>query len=87
MIAGAVNDEASLNLGQDAVDALGRIGVTGDLRGKFRWSHAFVGVAGAAPGTAAEAMDLLHPATVFVGVPVDALFISAGVGTIHFAPN
>lgn len=87
VIAGAVNDEASLNLGQEAVDALGRIGVAGDLRGRFRWSHAFVGVAGAAPGAAVEAMDLLHPATVFVGIPVDAPVISGGVGTIYFAPN
>ena len=57
VIAGAVADEASLNLGQDAVDALGRLGVLTDLRDRFRWSHAFIGVAGAAPGTWAPPVD------------------------------
>ncbi|MFN8466388.1 MAG: interleukin-like EMT inducer domain-containing protein [Caldilineaceae bacterium] len=67
MIGGAVRDEASLKLGQDAVDALHGIGVTTDLRSKFRWSHAFVGAAGAAPGTALEDANLLRPAVVAVG--------------------
>ncbi|MBP9073448.1 MAG: hypothetical protein KBG20_14170, partial [Caldilineaceae bacterium] len=90
VIAGAVKDEASLNLSQEAVNALARIGVMGNLRGRFRWSHAFVGVVGVSPGkegVAAEAASLLHPASVVVGSPVDALLISAGVGAIHFAPN
>ena len=47
-------------------------GVAGDLRNRFRASHAFVGVVGAAPGSAVEAMSLLEPATVAVGSPVDA---------------
>jgi hypothetical protein len=65
-----VADEASLQLGQDAVDALAQIGVTTDLRGKFRWSHAFVGASGA-EGAALEAADLLQPAAVSLGAPVD----------------
>ena len=71
IIGGAVRDEASLRLGQDAVDALKEIGVATDLRNHFRWSHAFVGVTGAAPGTALEDANLLRPAVVAVGPPVN----------------
>jgi hypothetical protein len=70
LIAGAVADEASLQLGQEAVDALGEIGVATDLRGKFRWSHAFIGAVGA-EGAALEDADLLRPAVVALGAPVD----------------
>jgi hypothetical protein len=84
IIAGAVADEASYNLQQDAIDALRRVGVSGDLRSRFRWSHAFVGVVGAAPGEALERMSLIEPATVFVGVAVDGAAVSGGVGRIRF---
>ncbi len=56
IVAGAVRDEASGRLDGAAVHALGTLGVRGDLRGRFRDSHAFVGVKGAAPGTALEAV-------------------------------
>ena len=56
LVAGAVRDEASGRLSDAAVSALGTLGVAGDLRGHFRQSHAFVGVKGAAPGTAVEEM-------------------------------
>jgi len=55
IVMGAVGDEASAELGADAVTALGTLGVQTDLRGRFRESHAFVGVKGAPPGTALEA--------------------------------
>ena len=71
VIAGAVADEASLRLGADAVEALAQLGVVTDLRGRFRWSHAFVGVVGAAPGSAVEAAAVLRPATVWLGSPAD----------------
>lgn len=67
VIAGAVADEASYQLGQVAVDALRRLGVGTDLRDHFRWSHAFVGVVGALPGAALEVASLLAPAQVQVG--------------------
>ena len=70
IVAGAVGDEASLKLSEAAVAALQGVGVATDLRDKFRWSHAFVGVTGAAPGTAVEDADLLRPAVVAVGPPV-----------------
>jgi hypothetical protein len=54
IVAGAVRDEASRLLGAGAVAALRSLGVTGDLRGRFRATHAFVGVKGAAAGAAAE---------------------------------
>ncbi len=54
IVAGAVRDEASSRLDAEAVAALRELGVAADLRGRFRASHAFVGVKGAAPGTAAE---------------------------------
>jgi hypothetical protein len=56
IVAGAVRDEASGRLTEGAVRALGTLGVRGDLRGRFREAHAFVGVKGAAPGTALEGL-------------------------------
>jgi len=89
IIAGAVADEASLNLTEEAVNALARIGVVGDLRNKFRWSHAFVTVAGAnvETGSAIEAMSLLQPASVTVGAPIDGERVYGGVGLAQFAPH
>ncbi|MEZ4737227.1 MAG: interleukin-like EMT inducer domain-containing protein [Caldilineaceae bacterium] len=87
IIAGAVRDEASSNLTEGAVAALNRIGVATDLRGRFRWGHAFLGVVGAPPGTAVEAADLLQPATIHVGAAVDAPDVYGGVGRIRFVAN
>jgi len=84
VIAGAVNDEASLNLGADAVEALARVGVATDLRGRFRWSHAFVGAVGAGNGTAREDAALLRPALAVVGMPVDGPIIFGGIGRLRF---
>lgn len=72
VIAGAVADEASMSLSEEAVAALRGLGVTTDLRGRFRHSHAFIGVQGAAAGGAVEATGLTMPASVWVGAPVDA---------------
>ncbi|MGH7358330.1 MAG: interleukin-like EMT inducer domain-containing protein, partial [Candidatus Rokuibacteriota bacterium] len=56
IVLGAVRDEASTRLGADAIQALATLGVRGDLRGRYRESHAFVGVKGAPPGSALEAL-------------------------------
>jgi hypothetical protein len=56
IVAGAVRDEASGRLDEFAVRALATLGVRGDLRGRFREAHAFVGVKGAVPGSALEAL-------------------------------
>ncbi|MBC7222979.1 MAG: hypothetical protein H5T59_01660 [Anaerolineae bacterium] len=67
LVLGAVNDEASLRLTEEAVAALRSVGAQVDLQGKFRWGHAFVGVKGAAPGQALEGADLLQPVSLAVG--------------------
>ena len=54
IVLGAVSDEGSTQLGADAVAALSTLGVETDMRGRFRESHAFVGVKGAAHGAALE---------------------------------
>jgi hypothetical protein len=76
IVIGAVEDSAATEDGKawDEVlrPALERLGVTGDLRGKLRWSHAFVGVVGAPPGSAWEEVALTMPATVWLGVPLPA---------------
>ncbi len=87
LIAGAVADEASSNLNQAAVDALRGVGVTTDLRGKFRWSHAFIGAAGAMPGAAVEQASLLAPATLFVGAPASSERIYGRLQQIEIIPK
>jgi hypothetical protein len=56
IVAGAVRDESSGQLTAEAVAALRTLGATGDMRERFREAHAFVGVKGAAPGSAVEAL-------------------------------
>ena len=68
IVAVAVRDEASRDLTADAVDALRSIGAQEDLRGKWRWSHAIIGVKGAAPGSALEDAHEMMPAQEIVGV-------------------
>ena len=85
VIVGAVRDEASAQLGQDAVDALARLGVRTDLRGKFRWGHAFIGTVGnTASDSAVEEAGVLQPALVAVGLPANGEFISGGVGKVEW---
>jgi hypothetical protein len=56
IVAGAVKDEGSGWLDATAVGGLAALGVAGDLRGRYRESHAFVGVKGAPPASAVEAL-------------------------------
>ncbi|MCB0105455.1 MAG: hypothetical protein KDE53_06090, partial [Caldilineaceae bacterium] len=84
VVAGAVMDEASNALDDGAVQALAALGVATDLRGRFRWSHAFIGVKGAPPGSAIEQLSLLQPATVAVGVAVDAPTIYLGIRKVDY---
>jgi hypothetical protein len=67
IVAVAAADEASRLLGEEAVEALRGIGSMGDLRGKFRWGHAIVGVQGAPPGSAIESLDWMRPVHTVVG--------------------
>lgn len=68
IVIAVVRDEASRFLADDAVSALKTIGATQDLRGKFRWSHAIIGVKGATPGNALEFASETWPAQVVIGV-------------------
>ncbi|MBE7550202.1 MAG: hypothetical protein HS126_03890 [Anaerolineales bacterium] len=65
LIAIAVADEASANLGEEAVHALQAVGARGDLRGCFRCSHAFIRTP---KGETYEAFDALHPVGVTTGL-------------------
>lgn len=82
IIAGAVADEASLKLTGEAVAALQRVGAADDLRGRLRWSHAFIGAVGAAPGSAIEASDLLQPVTIAAGAPIDGAEVYGGLRSV-----
>ena len=83
-VAVAAADEASMQLGEEGVAALRSLGATGDLRGKFRWSHAIIGVKGRAPGAALEAMDGLRPVTLALGPAISAPSVAAGAAWLRF---
>jgi len=68
IVAVAVRDEASRNLTQDAIEALRSLGTRGDLLGRWRWSHAIIGVKGALPARASDAAYEIAPAQIVVGV-------------------
>jgi hypothetical protein len=85
IIAGAVMDTAADQLSAEAVAALATLGVAGDLRGKLRWSHAFIGAVGAPAGSAQEALGLLQPATVYTGPAVAGAAVSGGVGRVRIS--
>lgn len=72
VVAGAVRDEASLNLGQEAVEALRSLGATVDLRGRFRWGHALIGATGGAPAAAKEAISGWRAVQTSVGPSITA---------------
>ena len=82
-VAGAVRDEASQNLTQEGVDALRSLGVGSDLRGHFRWGHAFIGQKGVRTGTAREAMDGVRPVQLSLGLPLSSTEAAAAVDTIE----
>jgi hypothetical protein len=84
VVAVAAADEASRLLSQEAVDALRGIGATGDLRGKFRWGHAIIGVQGAPPATALEALDWMRPVHLVAGEGATEPELAAGFAAITF---
>jgi hypothetical protein len=86
IVAVTAADEASRLLGEDAVAALRRIGAQDDLRDRFRWGHAIIGVKGAAPGAALEATGWMQPVTVVAGEGATEPDLAAAFGEIHFAP-
>jgi len=85
IVAVAVRDEASQNLTQDAVGALRSIGAKEDLRGKFRWSHAVIGVKGASQ--ALERVNEIAPAQVVQGIGALEPNVAAAVEWITVEPK
>lgn len=77
-VAGAVRDEASLNLSAAAVDALAALGLRSDLRGHFRWGHAFIAVTGQ-PEQASEQTSAIRPVQLALGLPVSEPQLAAQV--------
>jgi hypothetical protein len=75
----SVRDEASQHLTREAVDALHSIGAAVDLRGKFRWSHAIIGIKDAAPGSVPEAASEIEPAQLVRGVGITEPNVAAAV--------
>jgi hypothetical protein len=86
-----------MNLGQEAVDALRALGLQIDLRGHFRWSHAFIATVGAgASGTDAlgagaewwgltqEASDAIRPSQVSAGIPLTEPRLTGQVYEVSF---
>ncbi len=87
IVAGAVRDAASLNLGDDAIAALRSLGVQDDIRGELRRDHAFVGVKGAAPGSAPSVVSDLWPATVVIGQGLTAPTPAFALQRLRWAPR
>ena len=87
IVAGAVSDDASVNLTQEAVEALETLGLSLDLRGHFRWSYAFIGVKGASAGAAVQASDPSFPANVHAGKDVTTPDIGFALGNVEFSPT
>ncbi|TEU14633.1 MAG: hypothetical protein E3J21_15305 [Anaerolineales bacterium] len=84
IVAMSVRDEASRLLGEEAVQALRTIGAEGDLRGKFRWGQAIIGVKGAKPGQAMESLAALRPAVVYVGEGTTEPHLAAAFSLVRF---
>lgn len=86
LVAVAASDEASTQLTGEAVDKLKAIGAAQDLRGKFRWSHAILGVMGAPPGSALEETSETRVSQVIFNAPLTAPEITASIGEIRIEP-
>jgi hypothetical protein len=54
LVAVAMQGDGAAHLNEEVVSAFRQIGGQADLRGTSGWSHAIIGVKGAAPGTALE---------------------------------
>jgi len=84
IVAVAVRDEASRLLSEEAVQALRTIGAEGDLRGKFRWGQAIIGVKGVQPGQAVEDLAALRPAVAYVGEGTTEPYLAAAFSLVRF---
>ena len=76
-----------MNLSEEAVLALRRVGAAVDLRGSFRWGHALIGVRGASSGEALEAAGYLRPVAVHSGIGATEPTIAGALAYIEFQPS
>ncbi|MCL4490158.1 MAG: hypothetical protein M1570_18800 [Chloroflexi bacterium] len=83
IVAGVAVDDVSRELKPAAVEALHQLGVEGDLRYQFRTGQAFIGVKGAAPGTALEQATGTWPANVAVGKNVAGDRVAFALGGVR----
>lgn len=86
LVAVAASDDASLQLTQQGVDALRGIGAREDLRGKFRWSHAILGVKSGPIGSASELASETQVSQVLFNAPFTAPEIAVSIGVIRIEP-
>jgi hypothetical protein len=87
IVAVAVADEASSKLTAEGFAALQSIGIEIDLRDKFRWGHAAIGMSGAVSGTALEAAGDLTPSVVHRGLGATEPEVSAAFAHFRFTPQ
>jgi hypothetical protein len=86
ILAAAAADEASARLGEEAVQALQRLGAAGDLRGCIRCSHALLSRVDASLPQALEALDPLRPVAISTGLGLTEPHIAATVEAIQVEP-
>ncbi|MBI5029514.1 MAG: hypothetical protein HZB51_03235 [Chloroflexi bacterium] len=92
MVAVAVRDTAdgrpdmSPNLTEAAVNALRSIGASQDMRGKFRWSHAIMGVKGTATGSTCESASETMPTQCVFGIGAMEPNVAAAIQSIRIEP-
>lgn len=86
LVAVAASDDASAHLTQEGFDALRTIGARTNLRDKFRWSHAIIGVKGAPPGSASEDASETQVAQVSLNGVLSEPNVAASIGAIRFEP-
>ncbi len=75
----ALQGEGAARLTGEAVAAFGQIGGQADLRGTTGWSHALIGVKGAAPGSA---LEVAGPQNAWLRVAPDRRSLAMAVDTI-----
>lgn len=75
----ALQGEGAARLTGEAVAAFGQIGGQADLRGTTGWSHALIGVKGAAPGSA---LEVAGPENAWLRVAPDRRSLAMAVDSI-----
>jgi hypothetical protein len=86
LVAGAVRDEASQRLDQAGVDALIDLRLSVDLRGHFRWGHAFVASTEGGASERLERVGAVTPVQLSWGPPLSSPQVAAEVFSVELLP-